>query len=51
MLVLGLVPVTPSDKVVTVQKDVDGSEIEWALGAAYKEAADFLKRTNLRGQQ
>ena len=39
-----------SDKVVTVQKDVDGSEIEWALGAAYKEAADFLKRTNLRPQ-
>ena len=39
-----------ADKVVTVQKDVDGSEIEWALGAAYKEAADFLKRTNLRGQ-
>lgn len=38
------------DKVLTVQKDVDGSEIEWALGAAYKEAADFLKRTNLRGQ-
>jgi hypothetical protein len=38
------------DKVVTVQKDVDGSEIEWALGAAYKEAADFLKRTNLRPQ-
>ena len=39
------------DKVVTVQKDVDGSEIEWALGAAYKEAADFLKRTNLRPQR
>mmetsp|Transcript_27844 Transcript_27844/g.26676 ORF Transcript_27844/g.26676 Transcript_27844/m.26676 type:complete len:528 (-) Transcript_27844:358-1941(-) len=36
------------DKVLTVQKEVDGSEIEWALGAAYKEAADFLKRTNLR---
>jgi len=36
------------DKVVTIQKDVGKSEIEWALGAAYKEAADFLKRTNLR---
>lgn len=36
------------DKVLTVQKEVDGSEIEWALGAAYKEAADFLKKTNLR---
>lgn len=36
------------DKLLTVQKEVDGSEIEWALGAAYKEAADFLKRTNLR---
>jgi len=38
------------DKVITVQKDVEASEIEWALGAAYKEAADFLKRTNLRPQ-
>ena len=36
------------DKRITIQKEVDGSEIEWALGAAYKEAADFLKRTNLR---
>ena len=36
------------DKVVTIQKEVDGNEIEWALGAAFKEAADFLKRTNLR---
>jgi hypothetical protein len=38
----------PDDKHVTIQKDVGKSEIEWALGAAYKEAADFLKRTNLR---
>lgn len=38
----------PADKVITVQKEVAGSEIEWALGAAYKEAAGFLKRTNLR---
>lgn len=38
----------PADKAVTVQKDVGRSEIEWALGAAYKETADFLKRTNLR---
>lgn len=35
-------------KVITVQKDVGDSEIEWALGAAYKETADLLKRTNLR---
>lgn len=38
----------PADKTITIQKEVDGSEIEWALGAAYKEAAGFLKRTNLR---
>ncbi|RYG59653.1 hypothetical protein EON64_20015 [archaeon] len=38
----------PSSKRITIQKDVAGSEIEWALGAAYKEAAGFLKRTNLR---
>lgn len=38
----------PADKAITIQKEVDGSEIEWALGAAYKEAAGFLKRTNLR---
>lgn len=31
------------DKAITVQKEVKGDEIEWALGAAYKEAADFLK--------
>lgn len=36
------------NKKITIQKEVDGSEIEWALGAAYKEASDFLKRTNLR---
>lgn len=35
---------------VTVQKDVGDSEIEWALGAAYKEASDLLKRTHLRIQ-
>ncbi len=38
----------PADKHVTIQKDVGKSEIEWALGAAYKEAADFLKKTYLR---
>jgi Golgi nucleoside diphosphatase len=38
----------PAKKVITIQKEVGGSEIEWALGAAYKETADFLKRTNLR---
>ena len=36
------------NKVLTIQKEVGPSEIEWALGAAYKEAADLLKRTNLR---
>lgn len=30
------------DKKVTIQREVEGSEIEWALGAAYKEVADFL---------
>lgn len=38
----------PENKIITIQKEVDGSEIEWALGAAYKEGATFLKRTNLR---
>lgn len=38
----------PTKKVVTIQKEVGSNEIEWALGAAYKEAADFLKRSNLR---
>jgi len=38
----------PKNKQVTIQKDVGPSEIEWALGAAYKEAAEFLKRTHLR---
>jgi Golgi nucleoside diphosphatase len=36
------------NKVVTIQKEVDGSEVEWALGAAYKEAATFLTKTSLR---
>jgi hypothetical protein len=36
------------DKVVTIQREVGKSEIEWALGAAYKEAADFLVKANLR---
>jgi hypothetical protein len=38
----------PSSKTITIQKEVDNSEIEWALGAAYKETAEFLKRTHLR---
>ena len=33
---------------IIVTKEVDGSEVEWALGAAYKEAAELLKRSNLR---
>jgi len=42
---LGLSPTTK----ITTQKEVGKDvEIEWALGAAYKEAAEFLKRTNLR---
>jgi len=36
------------NKAVTIQQKVGASDVEWALGAAYKEAADFLKRTNLR---
>jgi len=36
------------NKIITIQKEVEGNEIEWALGAAYKETAEFLKRTNLR---
>ena len=37
------------NKAITIQQEVDGSEIEWALGAGYKEIADFLKvKTNLR---
>jgi Golgi nucleoside diphosphatase len=38
----------PHNKVITIQREVDNSEIEWALGAAYKETADFLKRSHLR---
>ena len=30
-------------KAITIQQEVEGSEIEWALGAGYKEIADFLK--------
>jgi len=37
-----------SDAAITIQKDVGSSEIEWALGAAFKEVSDFLKRSNLR---
>ena len=36
------------DKYITIQKEVKGAEIEWALGAAYKEASDFLKVSYLR---
>jgi Golgi nucleoside diphosphatase len=44
---LGLQP----NKVITISKDVDGSEIEWALGAAFKEALEFARSTNLRVSQ
>ena len=38
------------NKHLTIQQSVGGADIEWALGAAYKEAADLLKRDhNLRG--
>lgn len=36
------------EKAVTVQREVAGNEIEWALGAAYKNIADYLKKGNLR---
>lgn len=36
------------DKPITVQQSVDGADIEWALGAAYKEVAQMMVRTNLR---
>jgi hypothetical protein len=36
------------EKPVTIQQNVDGADIEWALGAAYKEAAQLLKVTYLR---
>lgn len=38
-------------KAITVTKEVEGSEVEWALGAAYKEAAELLKRSNLRASR
>ena len=37
------------NKQLTIQQSVGNSDIEWALGAAYKEAADFLKQNFLRG--
>jgi Golgi nucleoside diphosphatase len=37
------------DQVITVQQAIDNSDIEWALGAAYKEAANTLGGTYLRG--
>lgn len=37
------------NKQLTIQQSVGNSDIEWALGAAYKEAADFLKKDSLRG--
>jgi hypothetical protein len=37
------------NKQLTIQQSVGNSDIEWALGAAYKEAADFLKKDYLRG--
>lgn len=33
---------------ITIEKEVSGSEIEWALGAAYFEVLNFIKRSNLR---
>ena len=38
-------------KPITITKEVSGSEVEWALGAAYKEAAELLRRSNLRPTQ
>lgn len=39
----------PPNKLITIQQQVGTSDIEWALGAAYKEAADFLRKDSLRG--
>mmetsp|Transcript_10470 Transcript_10470/g.15960 ORF Transcript_10470/g.15960 Transcript_10470/m.15960 type:complete len:532 (-) Transcript_10470:54-1649(-) len=36
------------NKVITVQQNIDGSDIEWALGAAYREAAATLGNQYLR---
>jgi len=36
------------NKFITVQQTVGLAEIEWALGAAYKEAGDYYKRAYLR---
>ena len=33
----------PLSKEITIQRNVEGSEIEWALGAVYKELEDFSK--------
>lgn len=38
-------------KPITITKEVAGSEVEWALGAAYKEAAELLRRSNFRPPQ
>jgi Golgi nucleoside diphosphatase len=39
------------DKELMVQKEIDGNDIEWALGAAYVEAIEFtkLRKSLLRG--
>jgi len=36
------------DKAVTVQQEVEGNDIEWALGAAYRECADLILKGTLR---
>lgn len=33
-------------KMLTVAKEVDGVEIEWALGAAYKEILEFVSKSS-----
>lgn len=40
-------------KEILVQKEIDGTDIEWALGAAYIEAAEFMKKRKhfLRGSK
>lgn len=35
------------NKKIIVQQIVDGSEVEWALGAAYKEVLDLFKKRSL----
>ena len=39
--------IKPNKKMV-IQQDVDGDEIEWATGAAYKEVLDLAKQAEVQ---